>query len=247
MTLVPGSQFTYFAYNPNLAANGLCIAILSICLLGQLTQVIWYRTWDFMGPMLGGILDNTTLILGPAFLAASIYLCMGHLVRVYGEDLSALRPRTYLLIFVACDLVKLILQGLGGGICSTQQQPNGIQAGIDIVIAGLATQAVSLFIFICCCMHFASNVRRRPQQVLDRFRHVRETWSFHAFLFGVGMATVCIFTRSVLRIAELRQGFTGPLANSEIHFMVWNTCPFPPAFSILVVAFEGAGQLEKSR
>jgi len=88
------------------------------------------------------------------------------------------------LIFVACDLVNLILQGLGGGISSTQQQPKGIQAGIDIVIAGLATQVASLFIFICCCTHFALNVHRRPQKTLGQFRHIRETWSFRAFLFG---------------------------------------------------------------
>jgi len=56
MTLVPGSQFTHFTYNPNIAANALYIAILSICLLAQLAQGVWYRTWDFMGPMLAGIL-----------------------------------------------------------------------------------------------------------------------------------------------------------------------------------------------
>ncbi|KAK5046221.1 hypothetical protein LTR84_008364 [Exophiala bonariae] len=244
MTLVPGSQFTHFTYNPSLVGNGLYIAILSVCLLAQVVQGVRYRTWDFTAPMLAGILlelmgytarifmnkdrssreafllDNITLILGPAFLAASIYLCMGHLVKVYGEHLSALKSRTYLLIFVACDLLNLILQGMGGGICSTQQQPKGIQAGINIVIAGLATQVASLFIFILCCLHFANNVRRQSSKKLSDCEHVRQSRSFRAFLFGIGLATLCIFIRSVFRIVELRQGFTGPLANSEVHFMV---------------------------
>ncbi|KAK5275090.1 phospholipid-translocating ATPase rsb1, partial [Exophiala xenobiotica] len=56
MTLLPGSQFTHFAYNPNVAANACYIAILSFCLLVQLIQGVRYRTWDFMGPMLAGIL-----------------------------------------------------------------------------------------------------------------------------------------------------------------------------------------------
>jgi len=44
-------------------------------------------------PLTSRCRDNITLILGPAFLAASIYLCVGHLVRIYGEDLSALKVR----------------------------------------------------------------------------------------------------------------------------------------------------------
>lgn len=55
MALVPGSQFTHFAYDPNIAANALYIAILSFCFLAQVYQGLRYRTWDFMGPMLAGI------------------------------------------------------------------------------------------------------------------------------------------------------------------------------------------------
>ncbi len=55
MTPLPGSQFTHFAYNPNVAANACYIATLSFCLLVQLIQGVRYRTWDFMGPMLAGI------------------------------------------------------------------------------------------------------------------------------------------------------------------------------------------------
>lgn len=56
MTLVAGSQFTHFTYNPDLAGNGLYIAILSLYCLAQVIQGVRYRTWDFTGPMLGGIL-----------------------------------------------------------------------------------------------------------------------------------------------------------------------------------------------
>lgn len=56
MTLVPGSQFTHFTYDPSLAGNGLYIAILSVCFLAQVVQGVRYRTWDFTAPMLAGIL-----------------------------------------------------------------------------------------------------------------------------------------------------------------------------------------------
>ena len=37
---------------------------------------------------------------------------------------------------------------------------------------------------------------------------------------GLAVATLCTFARSCFRIAELSQGFSGPLANDEITFMV---------------------------
>lgn len=55
MTLLPGAQFTRFAYLPNIAANTLYISILSCCFIGQLVQGVRYKTWDFMGPMLAGL------------------------------------------------------------------------------------------------------------------------------------------------------------------------------------------------
>jgi hypothetical protein len=48
--------------------------------------------------------DNITLILGPAFLAASIYLCMGHLVRIYGENLSPIKVRFHRISSRTLDL-----------------------------------------------------------------------------------------------------------------------------------------------
>lgn len=109
-----GQTFTHFAYIPNLGANILYICIFAFYLLVQVALGIRFRTWDFMGAMLCGVLlevvgytarifmrkdpeertpfliDNICLILGPAFLAASIYLCMGRIVVVYGEKLSRL-------------------------------------------------------------------------------------------------------------------------------------------------------------
>ena len=42
---------------------------------------------------------------------------------------------------------------------------------------------------------------------------------------GLALATMCTFTRSCFRIAELGQGFSGPLANDEVTFMVSNDYP----------------------
>ena len=136
-TAIPtGQTFTHFAYIPDLGANVLYIIIFSVFLLVQVGLGFRFRTWDYMGAMLSGIIlelagytarifmranpsqrtpflmyvsepskavffkqlmgmkrDNICLILGPAFLAASIYLCMGRIVVVYGRHLSRLSVR----------------------------------------------------------------------------------------------------------------------------------------------------------
>ena len=85
---------------------------------------------------------------------------------------------------MTCDIFNLILQGLGGGISSTQQHPKGIQAGINIVIAGLVSQVVSLSIFMICCAHFAFRVFRSVEKPVQIFSHIRDTKSFQSFLIG---------------------------------------------------------------
>lgn len=55
MTVVPAAQFTHFAYNPNISANALYVALFSACLIAQLAQGLRYQTWQFTGVVLVGI------------------------------------------------------------------------------------------------------------------------------------------------------------------------------------------------
>ncbi|KAL2054846.1 hypothetical protein ABVK25_004668 [Lepraria finkii] len=219
-TAIPtGQTFTHFTYIPDLGANVLYIIIFSVFLLVQVGLGFRFRTWDYMGAMLSGIIlelagytarifmranpsqrtpflmDNICLILGPAFLAASIYLCMGRIVVVYGRHLSRLSPHSLLIIFILCDLTNLILQGVGGAISSTSRQRDQIQVGINVIIAGLATQVASLLIFIILGAEFAFRVRRRSDEMVKETGYLRGTRRWNAFLLG-------------------------PLANDETTFMI---------------------------
>jgi hypothetical protein len=58
------------------------------------------------------------LTIAPAFLSASVYLCLSRIVIIYGENVSRFRPRTYTLFFTCCDFFSLLLQAIGGAIAS---------------------------------------------------------------------------------------------------------------------------------
>lgn len=64
------------------------------------------------------------LTIGPAFIAASIYLCLGRIVVIYREDISRIRPRNYTIFFMGCDFVSLVVQAIGGGIAASYPLTN---------------------------------------------------------------------------------------------------------------------------
>ncbi|KFZ16532.1 hypothetical protein V502_05047 [Pseudogymnoascus sp. VKM F-4520 (FW-2644)] len=237
-------KYANFEYIPNLAGNIIFLAIFGILLVPQIFFGIKYKTWGYMAGMLGGLLLEIIgyvgrvqihfnpfkfdpfleylicLTIGPAFLTAAIYLCLARIVVMYGEGASRIKPRTYTLVFISCDFLSLVLQGGGGGLTATANDPNAIQTGVNIMVAGLIFQVVSLTVFMLLCIDFAFRLRRYPNKVNSSTISVRSTFKWKAFLICLAIATITIFVRSIFRAAELYQGFDGALANQEITFMI---------------------------
>ncbi|GIJ97925.1 hypothetical protein Aspvir_000031 [Aspergillus viridinutans] len=131
-------------------------------LLVQIYQGVRSRTWSYLACMTGGLLLEVVgyggrlmlhsnsfnfsaflqylicLTIGPAFITAAIYLCFGRVIIVYGEGFSRIKSRTYAIIFVACDLLCLILQAAGGAVTATagRDQDDLRHTGVNIMIAG---------------------------------------------------------------------------------------------------------------
>jgi hypothetical protein len=77
------------------------------------------------------------LTLGPAFIAAAIYICLGRIVVVYGEEISRIKPRSYTVFFMGCDFIALCVQTAGGAIAAS---------------ATITNRPMVLYIlFILCC------------------------------------------------------------------------------------------------
>lgn len=126
--------------------------------------------------------------IAPALLTASIYLCLARIVTVYGTHLSRFRPRTYTLTFCACDLLSLVLQGLGGGIAATSKSTSGKNLGKNIMIAGLAFQVASLLLFATCCGEFAWRLKTNKAARNPNFTSLVESPLFKCFLFSKSWA-----------------------------------------------------------
>ncbi|KAJ5752226.1 RTA1-domain-containing protein [Penicillium odoratum] len=244
----------YVYYFPSLADNAFYLALFAVFLIFQLGLGIRYKTWGFSAGLFGGLVleiigyagrlqmhDNpflfnpyleylVCLTIGPAFFSASIYICLGRIVKIYRERISLLQPRTYTIFFVLCDLISLILQAAGGAITSIADSNQHIvaQTGVKILIAGLATQVASLVLFIAICLQYAWSVHKNPDALNEKPE-----------ILGLALATVAIFTRSVFRVAELKGGFHSSLANNQVLFMVFEGAMIVIAILCLTILHPG--------
>ncbi len=201
-------EYGQIQYIPTLPGNAVYAAIFGILLASQLFLGIRYKTWGYLAGMFFGLLleivgyigrimlhndifnKNSFIIyligltIGPAFLTASIYLCLGRIITVFGVQLSLLKPKWITILFVFCDFISLLLQAAGGAMASTSDDEAGNQAGINTMIAGLASQVISLVVFAAICIHFAIRVRKNPTKLDTQFASLRNSRRFKGMLFG---------------------------------------------------------------
>ncbi|KAK3394281.1 putative sphingoid long-chain base transporter RSB1 [Podospora didyma] len=225
-----GISFLGFAvtYAMTRRGGGFTIAFL----LGTLTEVIGYvgrimsykNRWQDTGFMM----QICCLTIAPAFLSAGIYLCLRRIVYAFGPENSRIPPLWYTRIFIPCDIISLIMQAAGGAIASIAErdQQDLLKAGNNIMLAGLAFQVFTLVIFMAACIDFGVNVlvrqRRLGADALDQSaeaRELRSSWQFKAVLGALTISTITIFWRSVYRVAELSNGWDGPLMKREDLFI----------------------------
>lgn len=119
------------------------------------------------------------------------------------------------------------MQAAGGGLASTAtHQGKSPDTGDDIMVAGLAFQVFTLLIFMILCLDFGIKTRRRfnamGEAAFDQnpvFASLRRSWKFKGFLAALTLATICIFWRSVYRVVELGEGWTGNLIRRQWLFV----------------------------
>ncbi|KAJ5877959.1 RTA1 domain protein [Penicillium solitum] len=232
-------------YIPSLYVNSAFSGVFILYMVIQLVQFFLYRTSGYSIGMLIGlaleilgygariamhfnpfkkitfVIQLIGLTIGPAFLSAAIYLCLGRIVTVYGPQISRIKPRLYSTIFMTCDVVSLILQAAGGALASTGDTQDDVDMGVNIMIAGLIAQVVSLSAFSILCADFAIRAKRRREQHNHQHTLLRRSTIWKLLLIGLFIATIAIYIRSAYRIAELWGGFQSHLANDQTTFIIF--------------------------
>ncbi|KAM7189780.1 RTA1 domain containing protein [Naviculisporaceae sp. PSN 640] len=219
-----GFLATYIFTRRGVAFTVAFVAGVILEILGYAGRLMsWKNQWDENG----FLMQICCLTIAPAFLAAGIYLCLRRIVYVFGPENSWIRPEMYTRIFIPCDVISLVLQAVGGAMASiASHNGESVETGDNIMIAGLAFQVATLLVFMACSLDFAIRVYNRSRKLgssafdqSDLARKTRNSWLFKGLLGALALSTICIFWRSVFRVAELSGGWEGELMGRQDLFI----------------------------
>ena len=154
------------------------------------------------------ILQSVVILVAPALFAASIYMCLGRIIRrTKGEQYSAIRSTLLTKIFVFGDVFSFLVQSSGAGMMVSGDKA---KLGERIVIAGLLIQVIMFGLFATVAVLFHVRMRRASSLGCDNFDIPWER-GLH-MLYAV---SILIMTRSVYRVIEYAMGHDGYLLTHE--------------------------------
>ena len=229
--LIPGLANAY-GYVPSLAAGIVFSVVFAITGFGHLFRSIqkrrwtsylftissaieligWIsRTWSSKCPYnkIAFLLQITTLVVAPVFIAAGIYVTLGYLIVEIGPQYSVLRPRTYLWTFCIADAVSLLIQAGGGGLASAAtNRGDDPEPGARMMVGGIIFQLACVTLFTLLFIIF-----------IWRSRRVNLTKGQNLVIYTTCVSVTAVFIRCIFRSIELLQGWDGHLMRTQGFFI----------------------------
>ncbi|KAI2941423.1 hypothetical protein CBS147321_5862 [Aspergillus niger] len=244
--------FTLYYYTPSAAAAGIFVVLFGINTVLHFLQLVRTRTWFMIPFFIGGILEtigyvgrllsslespnystgsyamqSALILIAPAFLAASIYMTLGRIIRmVQAEQYSVFRLNWVTKIFVAGDVLSFLMQASGAGLMvSNSSDPS---TGEHIIIGGLFVQIIFFGFFIITALIFQMRLAKAPTGTSVDLSHI---WRRH--MNALYISSVLIFVRSIVRVVEYLQGYDGYLMKHEVFIYVFDALLMFLAMEIL--------------
>ncbi len=220
-----------YGYRPSLALGVLGAVLFIIAAFGHSLMLFRYRTWYFSTIVVGTpmevvgyivrclssqndpysvpyfVVQYFFIIVAPVFFSAAIYTIITVMINRVGREYAPLPPKVILGIFITSDVVATVIQIVGSALIgvaySGKKDPNTPN---HILLAGLAFQVFSFALFVVCLTVF-----------LWRTRNVTSS-AFKAFSAALSLATIMVYLRTCIRLAESAEGLQHWLSTHEVIF-----------------------------
>ncbi|KAF4990917.1 hypothetical protein FDECE_14202 [Fusarium decemcellulare] len=268
-------EYTTYGYYPNLGGNTFFLVFFLLLFVAQLYLGNRNKTWSYTAALATGTLfevlgyvgrlimhDNPWssagfiiqmlfLIVGPCFIAASIYLTLKHFVIYCGPQYSPLKANLYPWIFVGCDAGSIVIQAVGGGVASAGTgggKDNVAQLGNHIMVAGIVFQVVTmglcggllaLYIFRYR-KHRGSQGQQswhKSQYDISKANGTVSRQKLKTFARVLVIAYLLVLVRCIYRIPELAGGWGNALMRIEKEFLVLDGLMMALATLLLTVFY----------
>ncbi|KAJ3541405.1 hypothetical protein NM688_g6089 [Phlebia brevispora] len=245
-----------YGYTPNSTVGVVFTALFAVTTFVHFIQMLKYRMWWLLPTvLLGGageiigwvgrlwssfnvdardpyMMQIVCTIIAPTPFIAAIFITFGRLVGKLGDRYSWLPPLYYGRIFLACDIMSLVIQAAGGGIAASANTTSDQNLGGNIMLAGIVIQMVALFLFMILATQFFisflnnSPVRGpydSPDGSLATLSDTRP-WDDKLKFLSAGLAFISgvLMIRAVYRTIELADGWTGPVITHQVYFVIFD-------------------------
>ncbi|KAL0935466.1 RTA1 domain protein [Colletotrichum truncatum] len=239
------AQWSFYRFEPSMAAAVFFCIVFILTTALHLFQMIRTKTWYLTAFVIGGfceligyaarakntqekpgcwtlgpyIIQNVLLLIAPALMAASIYMILGRIILLTDGEQHALIKRRWLTkIFVAGDVLSLLLQSSGGGMMAGAGPTNNfMEIGEKTIIVGLFVQLIVFGFFIITAALF----HRRMALVPTAKSHQPEIrWKY--YLLTLYVTSILIWVRSIFRVIEYLEGNKGHLMTTEVYIFIFD-------------------------
>jgi hypothetical protein len=122
---------------------------------------------------------------------------------------------------MTCDLISLILQGVGGGLSAGAGDNTKLRnVGADLMIAGVVFQVVTLIVFALLVAQYIIRTRNQLNNMSLEAKLLIEKSKFKGFIAALTIAFLAVCTRCLYRIAEMVGGWANPIMRNQAEFIV---------------------------
>jgi hypothetical protein len=173
--------------------------------------------------MMPYVIQSVMLLIAPAFIVATIYMCLGEIIRSLKAEEYSVIPLKYLTkIFVSGDVLSFLMQSSGGGMMAKGQNSGDI--GKKLIVIGLFVQVAFFGCFIIVMSLFVWRIYHRPTPVSSSLKRTRPAFgNWKHGLTVLVISSIFIFVRSVYRIVEYLQGTDGYLQSHEVFLFAFDS------------------------
>ncbi|KAF7371394.1 hypothetical protein MSAN_00776000 [Mycena sanguinolenta] len=119
-----------------------------LCGIGEI--IGWSgRLWSSITPIdeTPFTIQISSTIIAPTPLLAATFVIMARVIDQLGTSYSRLTPMGYTLVFLPCDIISLVVQGIGGGTASSTSHLSGANRGGRVMLGGIAFQFLTIIVF----------------------------------------------------------------------------------------------------
>lgn len=228
-TFCPVSATTY-GYYPNFGASVFFCATFGLFALAQLFLGVRYKAWTWMIAtvigttmecvgFIGRIMLNRNpwdgagfriqivcLILAPSLMSASIDLTLKHIVIVFGDATSRIRPGLYTWVFIGLDVASIVIQAIGGAVAAGATGSGSVNrtmldVGNNLMLAGIIVQVAQLIAFALVAADYIWRTKKyyRTRPVPEIAQYYLASTAFRGFCIAVTVAFCAILIRCIYR------------------------------------------------